>query len=177
MNKIINNLLAMEIVEEGEQSKLLNKYITHVTSNIKKEKIYKELTRVYEDLNERLMQDVERQLDVKIDKDEFRNSVLSKIAAYKIENPDKPVILDEVLSEYFQALNKHYYQSKLTQVAEVNQDMLVLNTPDVKIISEERKKMAQMTLGNLKSQFGYCDECALASLAYMLQHKKKEILK
>ncbi len=169
--------LAMEIVEEGEQSKLLNKYITHITSYIKKEKIYNEVTRVYEDLNERLMQDVERQLDVKIDKDEFRNSVLSKIAAYKIENPDKPVILDEVLSEYFQALNKHYYQSKLTQVAEVNQDMLVLNTPDVKIISEERKKMAQMTLGNLKSQFGYCDECALASLAYMLQHKKKEILK
>ena len=73
---------ASGFIDEGRYAELFERYVQHVNVWTKKERIRNRLTGDYEEPDEKLMQEVERLLEVKGDVEEARRQLISGFAAW-----------------------------------------------------------------------------------------------
>lgn len=164
---------SMTLVEDGEYETLLEKYVTNVVANVKGEKVYDENTKSHIDPSEKVMTDVEKIISISGDIKRHRESMLGKVAAYKIDNPDKNVIVADVFSDYLQAIKTYYFKERQDLISSNFKVMLSLNTDDQKLYKAEEVELAEMTFENLNKRYGYDRVSAEASLKFLLAHTQQ----
>ncbi|MCP4676403.1 MAG: serine protein kinase PrkA, partial [Deltaproteobacteria bacterium] len=101
---------ASGLVEEGRYLDLMNKYVTHVSHAVKKEKVLSETTGDYEDPDESMMDSVEGKLGVTENPVEFRKGFINRIAAWAIENPKQKVDLPAIFPKHLRRLKTAYFE-------------------------------------------------------------------
>ncbi len=168
---------AMDLIQEDKQSDLFKKYVSHVTAFIKKEKVFSSISKNYEDPDEQFMQDIESKIGKTGNKTEFRNAILSKIGAFKIDHPNEEVVLEQVLKVHYDSLSHNFYKSKRVLINQVYSDMLLLGTDNESILTKERIERSKLVFSNMCKEFGYCNECVKVSLAHLVQALEKEVKK
>lgn len=158
---------AMDLVNEQHQINLFKSYIHHVIAYVKNEKVLNPVTQQYDEPDRQLMESVESHLDIKIKLDEYRQGLLGQIASFKIEHPNSPLIVEQVLSYAFIKLKSSYYKQHQNEVSQICQDLLIPREDRVSILNEKRLSQVNSTLKNLQDRFGYCETCALSSLSLL----------
>lgn len=111
------------LVEESQYLSLFNRYVQHVSHNIKKERIYNPVTGKHEEPDEDLMKSVEKMLEVS-DAHSFRDELMSRVAAWAIDHPDSSVDYPSLFPEFIESLEEAYFNERKKQIAVIAQDML-----------------------------------------------------
>ena len=159
------------LVLEEKQRELMERYVVHVKHWIKGEKIYNEITKEYEQPDEKFMSLIEDRLNVKKgERERFRQEIISRIAAYKIEHKGKEIELGLILKDEIEKLGEYYYKEhkeKLKKIAGA-----VLEYLDNGRLEESNSKDVLNTINEMKKR-GYCENCIKEPI-YMLQKKWKE---
>ena len=165
---------AMLLVEEGQYDQLLGRYVENAVAFIKKEKIFNRKTEGYEVPSEVLMNDVESILGVSGgDPTRFRESLLSRIASYKLDNPKAKIDFSTIFFDHLQRLKEHYYEQKSRLIETNLRAVLALDTDRQKQLTEKQVAAARSTLSELEKRYGYDEVSARECIKFLMMAKER----
>ncbi|HEY5090353.1 MAG TPA: serine protein kinase PrkA, partial [Polyangia bacterium] len=147
------------------------RYVTHVSFWVKKEKVPNPITGRNEDPDEQMMADVERILQASGRRDEFRREVISKIGAWSIDHPRQKPDYDQIFPRQIAELRESFFEERKKQVRKINEDLLVLLTDGATRMQPDAAAGAAATLATMKSRFGYCDNCAKDAVLALIRKR------
>jgi serine protein kinase len=164
--------ISMGLVEERRYIEHFERYVTHVSYWVKREKVPNPLTGVDEDPDQELMADVERLLAVRasgMSPADFRHEVIAKIGAWSLDNPGKRPDYERIFPRPIADLREAFFTDRKRQVTKINQDLLVYLVDGADKMAPEAVAAVATTLDNLKRRFGYCDKCAKDAVLALLK--------
>jgi predicted Ser/Thr protein kinase len=162
---------SMGLVEESEYGRLFERYVSNVSHWTKREKVRNPVTGRLEDPDEELMADLEKTLGVGPKKDDFRNEVMSRIAAWSIDHPQKKPDYAEVFPRQMTQLREAYFEQRKKVLKKTNEDILVYLMDGPDRLDKESRARAELTLTNLRDRYGYCDKCTKDAISFLLRRR------
>jgi len=147
------------LVEEARYGELFERYVQHVSVWVKKERILNRVTGQYEEPDEKLMQEVERLLDVKGDAGEARKQMISTIAAWSLDHSGEKVEATRVFPYYLRRIREAMYAERRGAVAKLARDLVLLVRENGEGLDDEHRRAARACADRMQ-KFGYCDHCA-----------------
>jgi serine protein kinase len=167
-DEIINS---MDFVDDIKYDELMQRYIQHVAAFIKKEKLFDQVTESYQQASEKLMENVEKILNVSSSPADFRQSLINRIAAYKLENKEKELDLKDVFRDLFRQTRDHYSAMKKSVIKDILKDMLTIVNNEESKLSRERITKANTTFANLEKKFKYSRAAAGECVKFLLSKR------
>jgi len=163
---------SMGLVEEKQYTQLFERYITHVSHWVKKEKVKNPHTGRHEEPDESLMSEVEKTLGVAPKRDEFRREVIARIGAWSLDHPKAKPVYSEVFPKLFTTIRESYYEQRKKQLQRLGQELLVYLTdgPEAVVDGETRARVAS-AMAVLKERYGYCEKCAKEAVNLLLKQR------
>ena len=144
-----------------------------MVSQLKREKIYNKGTGTYEVANENMMREIEKIIEVSGPIDKHRESLLGRIAAFKIDHPKESIVVGKIFHEYLEAIKAHYHEEQKSMVDDNYKVMLSLGTDEAKNFKDEDLKLAELTLQNLATRFCYTHEASVDCLRFLLSARSQ----
>ena len=170
-------LASLTLVEEQQYEQLLQRYVENIVAEIKKEKIYNPKTSSYEPANQNLMRELEKVLGISGSVEKHRESVLGRVAAWKIENPSAKMDIAAIFPDFLRKAQDHYYEEKSKVIEAAQRAMLATGMPDEKSLSDQDRSLALTGYTQLEKRFGYSQRAARASLKFLLANRKGRLKK
>jgi predicted Ser/Thr protein kinase len=168
--------VASGLVSESQYGELFDKYVTHVSVWVKKEKVRNRVTGKYEDPDELMMGEVEALLGVKGDASDFRRGLISAIAAWAIDHPDQKVDNTVVFASQTKKLRDAVFAERRKQIAEVARDMMLVLSEQAQGLRADQIAEARAAIERLKKTYGYCDECARDTASALVRWRYAELV-
>jgi serine protein kinase len=166
---------ASGFIDEARYAELFDRYVQHINVWTKKERIRNKLTGEYEDPDEKLMQEVERLLDVKTDAEGARKQMMSGFAAWAIDHPGQKVDAATVFPHYLQRMRDAVLAERRPAVARLTRDLVVLLREEGSGLDAQRRKDADQAFERLV-KVGYCQSCAADAASTLLRRRFHELL-
>jgi serine protein kinase len=187
---------ASGIVEETRYSQLFDKYISHVSIWVKKEKIRNPITGDFEDADERMMREVEGLLGVMGNHEDHRRGLIASIAAFAIDHPGERVVNHDVFPGLLRKLRQAVFAERRKPISQMTRDLVTMlrTQKEERAAAEgaaaggadseqsdarasdlglEQRRLAEDMLGRLKSR-GYDDDSALDTALVLLRTRFSE---
>lgn len=162
---------ASDVVDEGEYARLFQEYFRHVKAFDSQQKVQNVQTGKLEPPDEGLMTEVERHFDLKEPAPKFRRDLITRIAAFRLDNPTKPLVYDELFEHLFTALKQSVFADHHQKLVRLTEDALLIESKTGDHLPSDRRQAASCLLGRLVKDFGYCDACRSEMLAYFLKYE------
>ncbi len=177
---------ASGIVEEVRYTELFDRYIVHVGSAVKGEKLRNPHTGDFDTADERMMREIEVLLGVKSKYDDHRKGLISMIAAWAIDHPGQKVVNAVVFPQQLRKLRDAFFADRRKAVAHLCRDLVVIlrdrvsrglsaEPPMGNNLREEQRKNALAAFGRLQAM-GYCEHCALEGGSALLRARFNELV-
>lgn len=164
---------SMGIYESKQWEDFIRKYVQHVSMILKKEKVKNPITGKLEDPDTALIHEFEKIVGAPSEGAEveaFRQNVISTIGAWALDHPREPVVYSKVLPEFWNKLEKHYFESQKDLLNKVH-TALQLKDTDQEDTTSEGGKLAQLTVNNMVSRLGYCRKCAKEVITFLMKQR------
>lgn len=167
---------SMSMVESVQYEKFLSRYIAHVVAHTRGEKIFHHASNSFVPPLISFMEEVEEILGIRAeDRESHRTSLLSRIAAWKIENPQKDYSVSSVFSDLLGKVKHHFFAAQERQVQKICHQIIELHggaQEDAPASADsEQIEAATSTLAHLKSRYGYHEVAVVRSLRILLSSK------
>jgi predicted Ser/Thr protein kinase len=163
--------VASGLVQEEQYADLFDRYVQHVSIWVKKERLYNRVTQRYEEADEKMMVEVERLLDAKVEAQEWRRQLISGIAAWALDHPGQKVEPAAVFPQHLRRMREAIFADRRKDVARIARDVVLLVRDEGAGLDAARKLEAEGTIERLIARFAYCRECA-ADMASLLVRKR-----
>jgi predicted Ser/Thr protein kinase len=163
---------ASGLIDEQSHLELFNRYITHVSHWVKKERVFNPLTGKDEEADVDLMKRVEEKLGAD-DAQAFRNELLSGIANWAIDHPEQDVDYESLFPRYIEQLRQAYFGERREQVGEIGQAVVALLEDD-DALEEEQREAAQQALQVLVGVYGYEHSSAKVALGALVDARYRD---
>lgn len=118
------------------------------------------------------MKEVEKIIGVTGSIDRHRQNILGRIAAYKIDHPDRPIDVKVIFHDLLKKIQDHYHNEKRQIVEENFKFMLQLGTENERNLKVDQVADARRTYQELEKRFGYDEYSARESLKFLMARRK-----
>jgi serine protein kinase len=165
---------SMGLVEERRYIDQFERYVSHASHWIKREKVRNPVTGKNEDPDEELMSEVERMLEISSGdgkREEFRREVISKIGAWSIDNPRRKPDYELIFPRPIANLREAFFGERKKQIRKNNEDLLVYLVDGPAKMPTDVAEASQRTIDTLKSRFNYCDHCAKDAILALVRKR------
>jgi serine protein kinase len=166
---------ASGFIDEGRYAELFERYVQNVNVWTRKERIRNRLTGEYEEPDEKLMQEVERLLDVKGDVDETRRQLISAFAGWSLDHPNQKGDAASVFPQHLRRIREAVLADRKPAVARLTRDLVILTREDGAGLDLTRRKEADQALLRL-FKLGYCQSCAGDAASTLLRRRFHELV-
>ncbi|MCA9602370.1 MAG: serine protein kinase PrkA, partial [Myxococcales bacterium] len=161
--------VATGLIDETQYLDLFARYVTHVSFWLKGEKVRNPITGKDQEPDSDLMEGVESTLGVERSAREFRNDLISAIAAHAIDHPGTRPDPAKLFPRHLERLREAYYEEKRDQVATILRD--VLSLVDDAPVPEARAERARATLERFRTTFGYETSSVKVTLGELVKQR------
>ena len=168
-------LESMAMAESQQYQKLLSDYINHVVHAMRREKIVDPTSGTHQSPDDNFMKTIESTIGVTKDHQAFRESLLARLASYKIDNPNATINLDQVFDDLVKKIKQHYYSSKRAQIATLCQNILKAELSSDEQLSADEHDEVHRTLYHLNQHYGYHKTAAIRSLQLCLKQPHSKL--
>jgi len=163
----------MGLYDSNQWEDFLKKYITHLSNQMKKEKIKNPITGRTEKPDQTLIQEFESIVGApksEQDLDTFRKNIISQIGAWTLDNPSQEVNYSKVFPQYWRKLENHFFDSQKPMITKMYNALQVYGTEE-EDQNSEGSKLARQTLKTMQTKLGYCEKCASAVISFLMSKK------
>ncbi|MEK6705119.1 MAG: serine protein kinase PrkA [Bdellovibrionota bacterium] len=163
----------MGIYDFTQWENFLKRYIQNISLVLKKEKIKNQMTGKLEDPDITLIEEFEKIVgapDGAVEKDAFRQNIISQIGAWSLDHPKEQVVYAKVFTDFWKKLENHYFEDQKARLTQMHDAVLVYDTDDDDPTSEGGI-LARNTMNNMKSRLGYCEKCAKEVITFLMRQK------
>lgn len=168
--------VASGLVDETRYRELFDRYITHVSFWVKKEKMRNALTGQYDEPDERLMNEVEALLGMPDKPEHLRHSLINTIAAWAIDHPSEHIDNGRVFASYLKRMRDAVFAERRVAVARLCRDVVLLLRDSGAGLDESRRNHATRAMDELKRRFGYADSSATDAAVALVRERFAELL-
>ncbi|MCY4381150.1 MAG: hypothetical protein OXC40_06250 [Proteobacteria bacterium] len=168
-----NELLdSMTMATAKEYEKLLTDYIHHVVHFLRKEKFFDKKSQSYEEASESFMAHIEKMLAVTSHQGSYRESLLARMGAWKVEHPDENLDLTIVFHDLLNKIKKSFYASRKEKITEFVDHILKahFHKDTSHQLTELEAEEVRTTLEYLEKNYGYHTEATVRSLRFCLAY-------
>lgn len=163
---------SLGLIEPDSHFELFERYVRHVSAWTKKEKILNHLTGKMSDPDSELMGYVERILLAQAERPEdFRNSLITRIGAFRLEQPELPVDYQSLFSGHLRRLKEDYYAKQTKTVTRIQNAYLKIEEGEIQNIDDKDRELAKNLKENLLKR-GYNLSSARQAIAYLLLNRQ-----
>ncbi len=162
---------SMGLAEERRYIDQFERYVTHASYWVKREKVPNPITGRDEDPDEEMMGGIERILETSSRREEARREIISRIGAWSIDHPRQKPDYESIFPKPIAALRASFFEERKKQVRKINDDLLILLTDGPSKMQPEAAAAAQTTVTALKARFGYCDNCARDAVLALIRKR------
>jgi predicted Ser/Thr protein kinase len=151
----------------------MKRYITHLSSLLKKEKIKNTITGAYEDPDQALLTEFESIVGAPTDaeqRNQFRQNLITQIGAWVLDHPKEPIEYFKVFPELRAKMEKHFYESQKNLLQKMNLALKQFGS-DYVDPNSEGAKLASLTLENMQKKFGYSVDGAKEVISFLMTKK------
>jgi predicted Ser/Thr protein kinase len=151
----------------------MKRYISHLSSLLKKEKIKNPITGAYEDPDQALLGEFETIVGTPSDpeqKNQFRQNLITQIGAWALDHPKEPMDYFKVFPELRAKIEKHFYESQKSLLQKMNLALKQFGT-DYHDPNSDGAKLAHLTIENMQKKFGYSVDGAKEVIGFLLTRK------
>ena len=161
---------ATGLVQADQYDQLWTKYVKHVKASLYKEKLFNPITNQDEDPDHAWMQSIEEVLLTEKDSTKkFRQDIISKIAAYSLENPSQEIDIPRLFNDYINKLEQSFFSKQQKQLEKIAKNCLIYLVEDEALLSEEELEEARDTINRLIEEYGHPKEGLQKPIALILQ--------
>ncbi len=161
------------LYDSSQWEDFLRKYVGQISLVLKKEKRKNSITGQMEDPDFTLISEFEKIVDAPTDpapKEAFRQNLLSQVGAWSLDHPNEAVVYAKVFPEYWDKLEKHYYESQKSLLTKMHNALMLHGTADEgSNAHEEGARLARQTVENMCKKMGYPEEAAREVIAYLMK--------
>ena len=161
------------IYDSAQWEEFLKKYVLQISIALKKEKVKNSMTGKMEDPDFALITEFEKIVEAPEEskgKEAFRQNIISQIGVWSLDHPKEAVSYAKVFPEFWNKLEKHYFESQKALLTKMSDALLVYDT-DASDPSSEGGILARQTVENMKSKLGYCQACAREVITFLMQQR------
>jgi serine protein kinase len=174
---------SMGLYDSAQWEDFLRKYVQHVALVLKKEKIKNPITGKLEDPDFALIEEFEKIVAAPTatpeERDAFRQGIISQVGAWALDHVGAPVVYARVFPEYWQKLEKHYYESQKATLTQMHNALLIYSKDDSVSLTEALannpndpgSQLAALTVQNMIKKQGYCEHCAKEVITFLMRQK------
>ncbi len=157
---------ASGLIDERSHLGLFDRYVIHVSNWVKRERVFNPVTGRDEEPDLDLMKSVEENLGAD-DAEEFRNELLSSIAAWAIDHPEQEVDYESLFPRYIEQVRQAYFHERRGQIGEIGRAIVsVLEDDDT--MDAVLREAAQQALQVLVGVHGYERSSAKVALGALI---------
>jgi predicted Ser/Thr protein kinase len=167
---------ASGLVDERRYTELFDRYVTHVSFWIKREKLRNALTGQYEEPDERMMQEVEALLGSPDKPEDQRHGLINSIAAWAIDHPDEPINNAFVFAAPLRRMREAVFSERRSAVAKLCRDVMLLLREEGSGLDDARRSAAKKMLSELQTRFGYEESSAGDAVVVLVRERYHELL-
>ncbi len=166
---------ASGLVAPQQHAELFDRYVLHVTHWIRREQIRNPVTGAYEDPSEQLLGEVEAHLGVQGEPRGFREGLMSRIGAWRVEHPTDAIDYAVLFPAYLRRIRDDYFEQHRQRLRGALEDFLqAYGDPDggpATLADADRQAMVLAMHATLTADLGYCTRCAVDTAAVVLQER------
>lgn len=160
-------MISLNLFDEKQYNTAFQKYLKNVVAFLKKENVENEITQKLEPPSEPLMDEMESLLNLSGEKREIRESLVAKIASWRVENPGSELDINKVFRPELQTVEQRIYESKKEMIEKIKSAMLTWGTDDFQKQPKELIQTCEQTFENLHNRFGYSRHTSWESLVFL----------
>lgn len=160
-------LQAMNLFDENQYIRAVEKYLRHAVAFVKNEKVLNEITRDFEAPDAGMMDEIEDLMGMSGDKREVRERAVAKIASWRVDNPDMEIAVGEVFQPEIKVISRNIYQKKLEYIQRVRLGMITWGSDDYAKLPAGVHQACEETFENLLTRFGYTRQTSWESLVFL----------
>ena len=164
------------LVNDAQYVELFERYITHVNAWVKKEQLYNKIMQRHEEADEKMMGEVEKLLDVRVEAEEWRKQTINMIAAWSIDNSDEKVDVSKIFPQYLKRMRETIFAERKKEVALIARDIVMLVRENGNNLDAKSKKTAEATIAQLEKRFGYCRSCAGDMTSLLVRNRFQDLV-
>jgi predicted Ser/Thr protein kinase len=159
------------LIQPDSHFDLFERYVRHVSAWTKKEKILNSVTGKMTDPDTELMSQVENVLLARTESpEEFRNALITRVGAFRLEQPDHPVDYHTLFSGHLKRLKEDYYAKQTKTVTHIQNCYLKMEEGDTQNIDDKDQELVKTLKENL-FKLGYNTSSARQAVAYLLLNR------
>ncbi len=160
--------ISIGLVEEAEYDRVFLEYFRHVKAFDSGEKIFNKATNSYDGPNFDLMESVEKLVEIKDKPKEFRSNVMTRIAAWSLDNPKKEIDYHKLFPRILEALRQNFFKERRRRLQLIENDILKHGTEDFDALQPSEKEQVESVLARMEANYGYCQHCAKDVIGFVL---------
>ncbi|MHC4959538.1 MAG: PrkA family serine protein kinase [Planctomycetota bacterium] len=165
---------SMALVEEEEYDRRFVEYFTHVIAHTRGKKVTDPRTGDERDPDPGVLRGVEELLDTGDDIETWRQDLIGKVGAHSVNNPGTKVNYRSLFPDILRRLKQDFYENRKGAIHEIEDDLLLVDTPAWESIDKESKAQVETTLANMQERYGYTRETALEMIGYCLRESRAD---
>jgi len=163
--------LATGLVDDAEYRRHFERYVAHVKQWLRGERVQDPLTGRVVPPDDAMMDEVENVLGRRESSREFRQQLISRVAAFRIDNPKEDMDLERIFPSYFESMNREYFKSKRRDLARIQDAALQVLDGEVDGLEAELVRHATSMLEALYANYGYVPETAREALGLLASRR------
>jgi len=118
------------------------------------------------------MKDVEKSLGATGTPEEFRRTIIARVAGWGIDHPGEAVPYTRLFPQHVQRLREAFFQDRRKQVVAITRELVtLLSGEEFGSLDADGRRRAEATLASLRERFGYCAHCARDAAAALLKER------
>ncbi len=164
------------LVIEERYAELLERYVQHVSSWVKKERIFNRATGAHEDADERLMAEAERLLDEKGEPSDIRPNLIGAVAAWSLDHPNEKLDVAAVFPHYLRRIREAMFAERRPAVAAIARDVVIVIRDKGAGLDAARTRAAEETIERLITRFSYRRQSAGDMASTLLRRRFHDLV-
>ena len=148
----------------------MRRYIGHLSSLLKKERIKNPITGAYEEPDQALLKEFETIVGAPNEEEprtQFRRNLITQIGAWSLDHPNEQMDYFKVFPEMRMKMEKHFYESQKALLQKMHTALKQFGT-DHEDQTSEGSKLATLTIQNMQGKFGYGVDGAKEVIGFLM---------
>lgn len=170
---------SLGLVDDRSYEDFIRRYIENINALNKGEKIKNVTTGKYIDPDQYFIKEFETSIGLKEDPKTYRSLLLSKLGAYSLDNPGKPIIYTDVFPDLVDRLQESFRFEQKKVIMTLSKNILYFEAELSKTIdphkgtplTDENRKLIETVVANLQNKYGYSTFGAISSLKFIIKER------
>ena len=174
---------SLGLIDDRSYEDYIKRYIENVNALIKGEKIKNNTTGKFVDPDDFFIKEFESAINLKEDPKTYRSLLISKLGAYFLDHPGKPLNYALVFPDLADHLQESFRIEQKKVISNVSKNLVFFEAESTQNntknnasmhsspLTEDSRKQIKMILKNLETRYGYTEEAAMSLMKFLIKEK------